>query len=152
MEAIVFNAVVKSRLDCLENCRHWRRSLLIKILYIGIGGFIGSSLRYMTNGFIERVISPNAFPYGTFVVNILGCLVIGFLAGISDSKDIFSTTSKAFVFTGVLGAYTTFSTFSYETMDLFQNGLTSPALINLTLQIVFGLLSVWGGFQFAKIF
>ena len=126
--------------------------MLIKILYAGMGGFIGSALRYMTNGVVERVISPNAFPYGTFVVNILGCLVIGFLAGISDTNDIFSATSKAFTFTGVLGAYTTFSTFSYETMDLFQNGLTSPALIKLTLQIVLGLLSVWGGFQFAKFF
>jgi len=117
-----------------------------------MGGFIGSALRYMTNGLVERITTPNAFPYGTFVVNILGCLVIGFLAGISNTNDIFSTTSRAFVFTGVLGAYTTFSTFSYETIDLFQNGLTSPALINLSLQIVFGLSAVWSGFQLAKIF
>ena len=78
--------------------------------------------------------------------------MIGFLAGISDTSDIFSTTSRAFIFTGVLGAYTTFSTFSYETMDLFQNGLMSPALINLALQIIFGLSAVWGGFQLARVF
>jgi len=91
------------------------------------------------------------FPYGTFVVNILGCLLIGFLAGYADTHDIFTTTSRAFVFTGLLGAFTTFSTFSYETMGLFQNGHTSPALTNMGLQLVLGLVAVWGGVQFSRI-
>lgn len=124
--------------------------MLIKILSVGIGGFIGATLRYATSGFVNRLATQAQFPYGTFVVNILGCLLIGFLAGLADTRDLFNTTSHAFVFTGMLGAFTTFSTFSYETMGLFQNGQTSPALTNMGLQLVLGLIAVWGGIQFSK--
>ncbi len=126
--------------------------MLINILYVGLGGFIGAALRYLTSGFVGRVFSQGSFPYGTFVVNILGCLLIGFFAGLADSRGLFTATSRAFVFTGILGAFTTFSTFSYETMGLFQNGQTSPALTNLGLQILLGLLAVWGGIQLARVF
>ncbi len=124
--------------------------MLIKILYVGLGGFIGATLRYVTSGAVGRFTSQTQFPYGTFVVNLIGCLLIGFLAGVADSHDLFTPTSRAFVFTGVLGAFTTFSTFSYETMGLFQNGQTSPALTNMGLQILLGLVAVWGGIQLAK--
>ena len=125
--------------------------MLLNIFYVGLGGFIGAALRYLTSGFIGRFMTQTTFPYGTFVVNMVGCLFIGFLAGIADSRQMFSATVQAFIFTGVLGAFTTFSTFSYETMGLFQNGQTSPALTNLGLQIVLGLLAVWGGLQLAKL-
>jgi fluoride exporter len=124
--------------------------MLIKILSVGVGGFIGATLRYATSSLVSRFTPQTQFPYGTFVVNMLGCLLIGFLAGVADSRDIFSTTSRAFVFTGLLGAFTTFSTFSYETMGLFQNGQTSPALTNMGLQLVLGLFAVWAGIQFSK--
>jgi CrcB protein len=119
--------------------------MLIKMIYVGLGGFIGATLRYVTSGVVGRFTSQAQFPFGTFVVNMVGCLLIGFLAGLADSRDLFTTTSRAFVFTGILGAFTTFSTFSYETMGLFQNGQTSPAMINLGLQILLGLIAVWGG-------
>jgi len=126
--------------------------LLIKILYVGLGGFIGAALRYLTSGIVGRIFSQGSFPYGTFAVNMLGCLLIGFFAGLADSRELFTATSRAFVFTGLLGAFTTFSTFSYETMGLFQNGQTSPALTNLGLQILIGLLAVWGGIQLSRLF
>jgi CrcB protein len=119
--------------------------MLIKMIYVGLGGFIGATLRYVTSGVVGRFTSQAQFRFGTFVVNMVGCLLIGFLAGLADSRDLFTTTSRAFVFTGILGAFTTFSTFSYETMGLFQNGQTSPAMINLGLQILLGLIAVWGG-------
>jgi fluoride exporter len=125
--------------------------MLIKILSVGVGGFIGATLRYATSGLINRFTTQAQFPYGTFVVNMIGCLLIGFLAGVADSRDIFGATSRAFVFTGVLGAFTTFSTFSYETMGLFQNGQTSPALTNMGLQLLLGLFAVWAGIQFSKL-
>lgn len=124
--------------------------MLIKILMVGFGGFIGASLRYATGLFVGRFSMGSQFPFGTFVVNILGCLIIGFLAGITDSRALLNDTTRAFVFTGMLGAFTTFSTFSYETMGLFQSGQTSPALTNLGLQIILGLFAVWGGIQISK--
>ena len=123
---------------------------MINILYVGLGGFLGAALRYITSGVVER-FATRPYPYGTFVVNMVGCLLIGFLAGAAESREIFTPASRAFVFTGVLGAFTTFSTFSYETMGLFQNGQTSPAMLNLGLQIILGLTAVWGGIQIAKL-
>ena len=116
--------------------------MLLNLLFVGLGGFIGASLRYATGLFVGRFITDAQFPYGTFVVNMVGCLLIGFLAGLTDSRELMNDTSRAFVFTGMLGAFTTFSTFSYETMGLLQNGQTSPALTNLGLQIILGLLAV----------
>ena len=126
--------------------------MILNLLYVGLGGFVGASLRYATGLFVGRFTPGAMFPYGTFVVNMLGCLLIGFLAGLTDSRQFLNDTSRAFVFTGMLGAFTTFSTFSYETMGLFQNGQTSPALTNLALQIILGLLAVWIGIQISKIF
>ena len=125
--------------------------MLLNLLFVGLGGFIGASLRYATGLFVGRFITDAQFPYGTFVVNMVGCLLIGFIAGLTDSRELMNDTSRAFVFTGMLGAFTTFSTFSYETMGLLQNGHTSPALTNLGLQIVLGLLAVWAGIQLAKL-
>jgi CrcB protein len=125
--------------------------LLLNLLFVGLGGFIGASLRYATGLFVGRFAAGAQFPYGTFVVNMLGCLLIGFLAGFTDSRELLNDTSRAFIFTGMLGAFTTFSTFSYETMGLLQNGQTSPALTNLGLQIILGLLAVWAGIQVSKL-
>lgn len=126
--------------------------MLIKILSVGVGGFIGATLRYATSSFVNRLTTQAQFPYGTFVVNMLGCLLIGFLAGLADTRALFNTTARAFIFTGMLGAFTTFSTFSYETMGLFQNGQTSPALTNMGLQLMVGLVAVWGGIQLSRVF
>ena len=124
--------------------------MLLNLLFVGLGGFIGASLRYATGLFVGRFAAGTQFPYGTFVVNMLGCLLIGFLAGFTDSRNLLNDSARAFIFTGMLGAFTTFSTFSYETMGLFQNGQTSPALTNLVLQIILGLLAVWVGIQASK--
>ena len=125
--------------------------MLLNLLFVGLGGFIGAAMRYATGLLVGRFAAETQFPYSTFIVNMLGCLLIGFLAGFTDSRELLNDTSRAFVFTGMLGAFTTFSTFSYETMGLFQNGQTSPALANLGLQIILGLLAVWVGIQAAKL-
>lgn len=118
---------------------------------VGIGGFIGAILRYVTSDFVQRMAGPSGFPYGTLAVNALGCLVIGLLAGVADARGIFNPQSRALVFVGVLGAFTTFSTFSYETSALWQDGQTLPALLNIGGQIALGLTAVWVGSWLAKL-
>jgi CrcB protein len=124
--------------------------MLTKILLVGLGGFVGASLRYVSGLFVSRFTSQTPFPYETFVVNMVGCLLIGFLAGLAETRNLFTETSRIFVFTGLLGAFTTFSTFSHDTVDLLQEGLPSHALVNLGVQIILGLIAVWGGLQISK--
>ena len=126
--------------------------MLIKILLVGLGGFVGASLRYVSGIIVGRFTTGTSFPYETFVVNMLGCLLIGLLAGFADTRDLFTETSRVFVFTGILGAFTTFSTFSHDTIGLFQDGHPSQALLNLGVQIFLGLIAVWGGLQISKFF
>ena len=124
--------------------------MFTKILLVGLGGFAGATLRYVSGLIVGRFTSQTFFPYETFVVNMLGCLLIGFLAGLADTRDLFTETSRIFVFTGFLGAFTTFSTFSHDTFGLFQNGHPSHALLNMGVQIFLGLIAVWGGLQISK--
>jgi CrcB protein len=125
--------------------------MFIKILLVGLGGFAGATLRYVSGLFVGRFTAQTPFPYETFAVNMLGCLLIGFLAGLADTRDLFSDTSRVFVFTGFLGAFTTFSTFSHDTVGLFQSGHSSHAFINMGVQILLGLIAVWGGLQISKV-
>ncbi len=125
--------------------------MLIRLLFVGLGGFLGATLRFITSGVVARLTTQAKFPLGTFSVNMIGSLLIGFLAGVAETSDLVNTHTQAFVITGMLGAFTTFSTFSYETFGLLQNGQTSPALANLGLQIFLGLLAVWGGLQLARL-
>jgi CrcB protein len=121
------------------------------IMLVGIGGFIGAVLRYLTSDFVQRATAATGFPYGTLVVNVVGCLIIGFLAGVADVRSIFTPESRALVFVGVLGAFTTFSTFSYETAAFFTDGQTLPGLMNIGMQIALGLAGVWLGTTLARL-
>ena len=125
--------------------------MVTKILLVGLGGFVGAALRYVSGLIVGRFTTETPFPYETFLVNMLGCLLIGFLAGLADTRDLFTETSRVFVFTGLLGAFTTFSTFSHDTVGLFQDGYPSQALLNLGVQIFLGLIAVWGGLQISKV-
>ena len=110
---------------------------MLQLVMIGIGGFIGAVLRYLTSDLVQR-LSGSGFPYGTLAVNALGCLVIGFLAVLAEERGIFTPEARALVFVGVLGAFTTFSTFSYETSSLLRSGQALPALLNIGVQIGLG--------------
>ncbi len=116
-----------------------------KILLVGLGGFVGSVLRYLTSGYIQQVTNSVVFPYGTLVVNLIGCFVIGFLSQLADTRGVFTPESRAFIFVGVLGGFTTFSTFSNESVNLFRDGETFFALINAGMHFAFGLGAVWLG-------
>ena len=122
---------------------------MINLLWIGLGGFVGSVLRYLFSGFVQSALKSADFPYGTAAVNLTGCLLIGFLSQLAESQSAFTSEIRAFLFVGLLGGFTTFSTFGNEMMNLFWTGESPLAFLNLALHVVFGLGAVWLGRTFA---
>lgn len=120
------------------------------ILLVGIGGFVGSALRYLFTGWLFRLLDKPWFPVGTLAVNLLGCLAIGFLGGLAEQRRIFDPELRLFMFVGILGGFTTFSAFAYETASLAHDGHGAAALLNIVLQVMVGLLAVWLGGLLAR--
>jgi fluoride exporter len=116
-----------------------------RILLVGIGGMAGTLLRYGLGGALARIKVGASFPYETLVINVIGCLVIGALAGLAESRGILSGASRAVVFIGLLGGFTTFSTFGYETFQLVRAGQLATAAASIALQVVLGVSAVWAG-------
>ncbi len=117
----------------------------MKLLMIGCGGFVGALLRYGVSGLVQNWSRSTGFPYGTFAVNVIGCLIIGFLGQLVASRGMFGEQARAFIFIGMLGAFTTFSTFGNETLNLAADGDYWPAAANVVLHIIFCLTAVWLG-------
>jgi CrcB protein len=88
---------------------------MIAIVLVGIGSFIGGVLRYGLSSWVYKALDNPWFPYGTLVVNTLGCLVIGWLAGLAEARAFFTSEVRLFIFVGILGGFTTFSSFALET-------------------------------------
>jgi CrcB protein len=116
-----------------------------KLLLIGAGGFIGSVVRYLLSGYVQQVSRSIGFPWGTLAVNLLGCLVIGFLAYLADTRGWLPDEARAFLFVGLLGGFTTFSTFGNESLNLLREGDNLLALANIGAHLVLGLGAVWAG-------
>jgi CrcB protein len=114
-----------------------------KMFLAGIGGFVGSILRYSVSGFVQDLSRSIDFPYGTLAVNLIGCLAIGFLSQLAESRGYFTAETRTLVFIGVLGGFTTFSAFSNETMNLWREGENLPAITNVAAHLVLCLGAVW---------
>jgi len=125
---------------------------LWKILAIGGGGFIGAVARYLLSTSIQHSIKPERFPIGIFVVNILGCFLIGFLAGLFELNSWMNVELRLFVFVGLLGGFTTFSTYINDTYLLGKDGEFIAALLNAGGQVIVGLLFVWLGYLLIRFF
>lgn len=121
---------------------------MIKILLLIAGGAIGTLARYGISGLTHK-IAEGAFPWGTLVVNLTGALIIGFIWGLWETERI-SSNVRTFVFIGILGGYTTFSSYALETLNLFRDGETKLALVNILASNILGILLVILGFIAAK--
>jgi len=117
------------------------------ILLVGLGGFVGAVMRYLVTGWVQDLFYGASFPYGIFTVNILGCLVIGALAGVSESRNFLGPEVRALVIVGLLGGFTTFSAFGYESFELLRNGQSVAAFSNMFIQVAVGLAAVWVGYS-----
>jgi CrcB protein len=119
------------------------------LLYIAIGGALGSVLRYLTTVLVSKYWS-HQFPLATFIANIIGCFFIGLFVGYLTKNQLNESQLKWFLVTGLCGGYTTFSTFSMENVTLFQNNNTALALGYIALSVLTGLFAVGLGLFIAK--
>ena len=122
------------------------KTTLINAVLVGSGGFLGSVFRYGLSGLVHRQASLTTFPYGTLVVNLLGCLVIGVLAGLVESRQLFGPEFRRFALIGLLGGFTTYSTFGYETFAMIRGAEYLRAVANVGIQVVLGLALVGVGY------
>ena len=116
-----------------------------RVWLIGLGGFLGTVLRYTAGVWIGRMKGGSTFPLETLLINVLGCLVLGGLAGVAESRGVFSAATRAFLFIGLLGGFTTFSAYGYETFQLLRQGQWQGAALSTALQVVLGIGGVWAG-------
>ena len=123
---------------------------LRSVLLVGCGGFLGSASRYVLSGWVHRMVPYSAFPWGTLTVNVAGCFLIGTLSGLADSRQLWSPEVRIFAMIGVLGGFTTFSSFAYETMALAREADLLRAFANVALQVVLGLLAAWLAYALAR--
>ncbi len=120
------------------------------VLLAGLGGFVGSSARFFLSGIVQRFVVAGTFPYGTLAVNLTGCLAIGFLGGMMEMKQVLGPSQRVFLLIGVLGGFTTFSTFAYETLNLVHAAEAPKALLNVTGHVILGLAAAWVGYTTAQ--
>lgn len=119
---------------------------LLDLLYVFAGGGVGAALRFLASGWVQRLDFFEGFPLGTLAVNLLGSTILGFLAGLSESRFVFGPNLRLFVFIGVLGGFTTYSTFSYESFALLREGLYGRGIANVAVTVLLCLLGVFFGY------
>lgn len=115
-----------------------------KYLMVGTGGFLGAIARFWLGGYVSTKLGTR-FPYGTFIINCSGSFLIGFIITILAEKTHWSPNWRYLIPIGFIGAYTTFSTFEYETFRVIQDGELFIAFLNVALSVIVGFAAVWLG-------
>lgn len=119
------------------------------VLIAGLGSFIGGAMRYLISlPFQNRLIF--SFPFGTLIANILGCFLIGILFGISE-KSLLPADTRIFLATGILGGFTTLSSFSLETVEMLRDGYLMKGIVYILISVGVGLLATYFGISLMKI-
>ena len=122
-----------------------------KTILIGVAGLIGTLLRYWLAGFVSRQ-TDETFPWGTLVVNIVGCLIAGAIFHLAEERLLFHPTLRTVIMIGLLGGFTTFSSYGLQTFALLKEGAFGMATLNVVVSNVLGLFMVWIGYGLAKTF
>jgi fluoride exporter len=122
---------------------------VLKYLVVGIGGFLGAIARYVVGTYIGSRYGVR-FPYGTFVINISGSFLIGFIVALL-ARTTASQYWRYLIPIGFIGAYTTFSTFEYETLRAVQDGQLTTGVLNVALSVVVGFMAVWAGAAIGRV-
>lgn len=121
-----------------------------KLFLIGLAGFIGTLSRYWMSGVVAKRYGET-FPWGTLLVNLVGCFLVGLLFYLLQERFLVNQTMRTVVLIGFLGGFTTFSSFGLQTFTLLQDGQFGLAALNVTASNVVGMLLVWAGYTLAKI-
>ena len=124
---------------------------MTQILFVGLGGFAGAVCRFLMSGAVHRLVPLAVIPWGTLVVNVAGCVLIGALGAVAESRAMLSDSLRLFVFTGVLGSFTTFSAFTLETLRLVHGGDILHGAVYVGLHIVVCLVVVFAGDALARL-
>jgi CrcB protein len=123
---------------------------LNQLLLLLLGGALGTGCRYFLSAWIYSVVRAPVFPYGNFVINVSGSFLIGVLAELLESRWLVSPAIRIALLTGVLGGYTTFSSFAFETYGLLRDGELVVALAYAGGSLLAGLAAVWLGVRLAQ--
>lgn len=126
-----------------------------KLVLVGTGGFVGAVLRYMVSGLVQHLTHSIAFPYGTLAVNVIGCFLMGALAMLVEMQVAITAEMRLLLMVGLMGSFTTYSTFGNETLTLIQDQRFFLAFMNMGTHFIVGLaavllgriaaMSLWGG-------
>ena|SRR5687768_11055649 len=124
--------------------------MIKSLLLVGLGGGLGSILRWLCQKWVYQ-IHPHPFPWGTFLVNISGCFLIGILYAVAEKTNVLSPDWRLFFTAGICGGFTTFSTFAFENMMLLKTGDFTYFMIYTILSIVLGIAAVFGAIALIKL-
>lgn len=132
------------------NQKDYETIMIERLFWVGLGGFLGSNARYLLSGWAAEHWGSQ-FPYGTLVINVSGSLILGFFLTVATERLLVPVNVRLFFATGVCGGFTTFSTFTYESMQLFDQASVGMGMLNILGSVMLGLLGAFIGIALARL-